>query len=148
MEEKKGLLTELEKLLDRIEKIENRLDKLEEKEENEEEERAEIEAEVESEPNEESCSKPKQDWYDWEIDYPAEYVENLIESMGINDKMQFINELFEGSEIAFENDMHAIDGMENFKQIEKHFREEHPEWDETSETVYKFYMHIRRKFRT
>ena len=78
------------------------------------------------------AAKASKDWYDWEYDYPAEYVENLMESMGINDKLEFVKE---------------IDTMPNFKAIVQFFRQAHPEWDENSETVYRFYMHVRRKFR-
>ena len=95
---------------------------------------------------EEVTEEGKPDWYDWEVDYPAAYVDDLIGSMGLNDKMQFINELFNGKEIEFENIMQEIDDMGSFKKIVSCLREEYPQWDETSDIVYKFYMHIRRKY--
>jgi chemotaxis protein histidine kinase CheA len=108
-------------------------------------------AEEAAEPEEEKPvaakeEKSKPDWYDWEVDYPAAYVDDLIASMGLNDKMQFINELFNGKEIEFENVMQDIDTIGNFKKIVAHLREEYPQWDETSDIVYRFYMHIRRKY--
>jgi hypothetical protein len=108
------------------------------------EEEAEEEAEEKPVATKEEKSKP--DWYDWEVDYPAAYVDDLIGSMGLNDKMQFINELFNGKEIEFENVIEEIDNIGNFKKIVAHLREEYPEWDETSDIVYRFYMHIRRKY--
>jgi len=100
----------------------------------------------EEKPVEKKENKGKPDWYDWEVDYPADYVDDLIDSMGLNDRMQFINELFNGKEIEFENVMEEIDNIGNFKKIVWHLREEYPQWDETSDIVYRFYMHIRRKY--
>lgn len=93
------------------------------------------------------AAKASKDWYDWEYDYPAEYVENLMESMGINDKLEFVRELFNSDPMMFDSQMKEIDTMPNFKAIVQFFRQAHPEWDENSETVYRFYMHVRRKFR-
>ena len=93
------------------------------------------------------AAKASKDWYDWEYDYPAEYVENLMESMGINDKHEFVRELFNSDPMMFDSQMKEIDTMPNFKAIVQFFRQAHPEWDENSETVYRFYMHVRRKFR-
>ncbi|MBO4692207.1 MAG: hypothetical protein J5604_05465 [Bacteroidales bacterium] len=89
----------------------------------------------------------KRDWYDWEYDYPAEYVEDLVGSMGINDRLEFIRELFNSNSVEFERDMQHIDQLENFKTIVSYMRQTHPNWDEESDTVYRFYMHVRRKFR-
>lgn len=87
------------------------------------------------------------EWFDWEVDYPAEYVDDLVRTMGINDKIQFINELFSGRKFEFDMVMREINSMNSFKDIINYFRDEYPLWDEGSETIYKFYMHIRRKFR-
>lgn len=95
----------------------------------------------------ENYKKEKKDWYDWEVDYPAEYVDDLVKSMGINDKMQFISELFNGHKFEFDMVMSEINSMKSFKDIVNYFRDEYPQWDEDSDTIYKFYMHIRRKFR-
>ncbi|HNY06213.1 MAG TPA: hypothetical protein PK500_01990 [Candidatus Egerieousia sp.] len=111
---------------------------------------SELIAEEEAEEEEKTVAtkeeKSKPDWYDWEVDYPADYVDDLIGSMGLNDRMQFINELFNGKEIEFENVIEEIDNIGNFKRIVGHLREEYPQWDETSDIVYRFYMHIRRKY--
>ena len=114
--------------------------------ENEDTESARPEKAEEEKPVEIKEEKSKPDWYDWEVDYPAAYVDDLIGSMGLNDKMQFINELFNGKEIEFENVIEEIDNIGNFKKIVAHLREEYPEWDETSDIVYRVYMHIRRKY--
>ena len=113
-----------------------------------EEEPEENDNEEEPEENEEEPEKPRKDWYDWEVDYPAEYVEDLMGTMGINDKLEFMRELFKSDPQLFDQQMKEIDTMPNFKAIVQYFRQAHPKWDEESDTVYRFYMHIRRKFRS
>lgn len=106
---------------------------------------------VEEEPVEEEPKpdpeKKGEDWYDWEYDYPAEYVDDLLNTMGINDKLEFVRELFHSDPAMFNSQMKEIDTMPNFKAIVQYFRQAHPEWKEDSDTVYRLYMHIRRKFR-
>ncbi len=106
---------------------------------------------VEEEPEEEEPKpdpeKKGEDWYDWEYDYPAEYVDDLLDTMGINDKLEFVRELFHSDPAMFNSQMKEIDTMPNFKAIVQYFRQAHPEWKEDSDTVYRLYMHIRRKFR-
>ena len=67
--------------------------------------------------------------------------------MGINDRLEFIRELFNSNSVEFERDMQHIDQLPNFKTIVSYMRQTHPNWDEESDTVYRFYMHVRRKFR-
>jgi len=147
---------ELESVDDEIDRAEEEIDEAEEDVEEvpeEEVETAEDEEEEEPEPVKEEVAKPvsedgkKADWYDWEYDYPADYVDDLLESMGINDKLEFVRELFHSDPLMFDSQMKEIDTMPNFKAIVQFFRMAHPEWDEGSDTVYRLYMHIRRKFR-
>ena len=91
--------------------------------------------------------KKNKDWYDWEYDYPAEYVDNIMDSLGINDKLEFVRELFHSDTRMFERQIAEIETMSNFKSVVQFLRQAHPEWDEDSSAVYKLYMHIRRKFR-
>ena len=95
----------------------------------------------------ENKAEGKRDWYDWEYDYPAEYVDDIMGCMGINDKLEFVRELFHSDPMLFDSQMKEIDTMPNFKAIVQFFRMAHPEWDESSDTVYRLYMYIRRKFR-
>ena len=104
----------------------------------------EIVEEKQPEPDPEKRGK---DWYDWEYDYPAEYVDDILGTMGINDKLEFVRELFHSDPALFNAQMTEIDTMPNFKAIVQYFRQAHPEWKEDSDTVYRLYMHIRRKFR-
>ena len=71
----------------------------------------------------------------------------MLDSMGINDKLEFVRELFNSDPMMFDSQMKEVETMPNFKAIVQFFRQAHPEWDQSSDTVYRFYMHIRRKFR-
>lgn len=172
--ELKGLLSEL---LDRVEKLEQRMDEkgkaapaqeleieedamyehMTEEDEEAEPEEEEFEAEeFEQEPEkeeeepiaqEEKKEEGEPDWYDWEVDYPQEEVEDLTASMGINDKMQFIGELFDGDSELFSQTMHQLEGCESFKEVKNYLMESFADWDFRGDAVYNFMMHIRRKFR-
>ena len=125
--------------------VEEEVEEVEEVKEAEEEEEEPVE-----EPAEEVRPAPEKkgkDWFDWEYDYPAEYVDDILGTMGINDKLEFVRELFNSDPALFNAQMTEIDTMPNFRAIVQYFRQAHPEWKEDSDTVYRLYMHIRRKFR-
>lgn len=92
------------------------------------------------------------DWYDWEVDYPASYVEDVYKAISFNDRYEFIKELFNMSgdlgeaEYLFKDTLDDINEMENFKQVVAYIRHRFPQWDEQSDEVYRFYMAVRRKF--
>lgn len=92
------------------------------------------------------------DWYDWEVDYPASYVEDVYKAISFNDRYEFIKELFNMSgdlgeaECLFKDTLDDINEMENFKQVVAYIRHRFPQWDEQSDEVYRFYMAVRRKF--
>ena len=94
----------------------------------------------------------KPDWYDWEVDYPAEYVDDVYKGISFNDRYEFIKELFnvtgslDEAEMAFKETLDTINNLEHFKQVVAYIRERFPMWDEQSDEVYRFYMAIRRKF--
>lgn len=113
-----------------------------------EEEAEKAEETVEEKPAEPVAEKKGKDWFDWEYDYPQEYVDDILGTMGINDKLEFVRELFHSDPALFNSQMTEIDTMPNFKAIVQFFRQAHPEWKEDSDTVYRLYMHIRRKFRS
>ncbi len=94
----------------------------------------------------------KPDWFDWEVDYPASYVDDVFRAISFNDRYEFIKELFNISgdlgeaEVLFKDTIDDINEMENFKQVVEYIRRRFPQWDEQSDEVYRFYMAIRRKF--
>ena len=94
----------------------------------------------------------KPDWYDWEVDYPASYVDDVYKGISFNDRSEFIKELFNVSgsldeaELLFKETLDMINEMDNFKKVVAYIRERFPQWDEQSDEVYRFYMAVRRKF--
>ena len=94
----------------------------------------------------------KPDWFDWEVDYPASYVDDVFRAISFNDRYEFIKELVNISgdlgeaEVLFKDTLDDINEMETFKQVVEYIRRRFPQWDEQSDEVYRFYMAIRRKF--
>lgn len=86
------------------------------------------------------------DWYDWEVDYPAPYIDDVLKGIALNDKLLFVRELFGGDEESFKNTLEKINAMENFKEVVAYMREHYPQWNEQSDEVYRFYMAVRRRF--
>lgn len=91
------------------------------------------------------ASKPE--WYDWEVDYPAPYVENIQEGIGFNDKMLFIRELFNEDDEVFSQTIERLNKLDKFKAAVEYIRSEFPEWNDQGDVVYRFYMSVRRKLR-
>ena len=96
--------------------------------------------------------KAKPEWYDWEVDYPAEYVDDVYKGISFNDRYEFIKELFNVSgnlseaEVLFRDTLDVINETDTFKKVVAYMRENFPQWDEQSDEVYRFYMAVRRKF--
>lgn len=108
------------------------------------------EAPVKAEPQQESkliMDAVRPDWYDWEVDYPAPYLEDIATGIGFNDRLLFLKELFNGNEAEFAGTVKTINQMEHFQQATDYIRGHYPLWDEQSDVVYRFYMNVRRKLR-
>lgn len=111
----------------------------------------EVEVVQEAEPEQESATisvmeKAKPDWYDWEVDIPGPYLEDIWDGIGLNDRMLFLNELFSGNDDAFRETLEALNGMGNLVEATAYVRGRFPEWNEESDEVYRFYMTVRRRF--
>ncbi|MEG1511356.1 MAG: hypothetical protein RR312_05785 [Bacteroidales bacterium] len=89
----------------------------------------------------------KPEWYDWEVDYPAPYIQDIAAGIGFNDRLLFLKVLFNGDEKEFINTVNEINKMESFKNAINYIRQHFPNWDEQSDEVYRFYMNVRRKLR-
>lgn len=90
--------------------------------------------------------KVRPDWYDWEVDIPGHYIDDIREGIGLNDKILFMNELFGGSAEVFNETMDDLNCKKNLVETVEYLRERFPEWDEESDEVYRFYMTVRRRF--
>lgn len=90
--------------------------------------------------------KARPDWYDWEVDIPGPYLDDIWDGIGLNDRMLFLNELFCGNDDDFRETLAALNGMGNLVEAAAYVRERFPEWNEESDEVYRFYMTVRRRF--
>ena len=75
-------------------------------------------------------------------------IESLIGSFGLNERLQFINELFDGSSESFSNAIKELDqqmGSEAAKSKVAEFAVEN-NWDVDSETVEEFMQKIVRRY--
>ena len=90
--------------------------------------------------------KARPEWYDWEVDIPGAYIDDIWEGIGLNDRMLFLRELFGGDEDGFREAVERLNGMERLVQATEYIRERYPQWNEESDEVYRFYMTVRRRF--
>ena len=90
--------------------------------------------------------KVRPDWYDWEVDIPGHYIDDIREGIGLNDKILFMNELFGGSAEVFNEAIDHLNQMHNLVETVEYLRERFPHWDDESDEVYRFYMTVRRRF--
>lgn len=82
----------------------------------------------------------------WMTDFPGESVEDVNMAVSLNDKLLFIRELFDGDDEQYESIIDVVNGASSFEDVLMDMRAVFPEWDEESDTVYRFYMAVRRKF--
>jgi len=78
-----------------------------------------------------------------------EPIKDLRSAIGINDKFQFIQELFGGDEKSFEVGVKTINGFKIFPEAQFYIKRELREknnWDEESNVVKQFDQLIKRRF--
>ena len=90
--------------------------------------------------------KARPDWYDWEVDIPGSYIEDIWDGIGLNDRLLFLKELFNGDEIDFSDTLDALNEMTTLVEVTEYIRGRYPFWNEESDEVYRFYMTVRRRF--
>ena len=86
------------------------------------------------------------------MDYPASHIDNIYDGIGINDRYEFVRELFNPNgnlheaELLFKRTVDDLNRLSSFKEVLVYTRARFPQWDEYSDEVYRFYMIVRRKF--
>ena len=81
----------------------------------------------------------------WRTDMPGSPVKDIRSAIALNDRVLFINTLFDKDPVRFQADLTAITGMDTLAQAIDYFQEHHPEWNFDSDTVYRFMMAVRRR---
>lgn len=85
--------------------------------------------------------------YAWRRDMPGTPVRDIRSAISLNDRVIFINLLFKEDAQAFVDTLSKINSMETLDQAVGFVCESFPEWDLSSELVYRFMMAVRRKVR-
>lgn len=83
----------------------------------------------------------------WRKDMPGAPVKDIRSAISLNDRVIFINHLFDEDPMAFQEMLTRINGMTSLDEVVDLVRTEHPEWDMDSEVIYRFMMAVRRKIR-
>lgn len=81
----------------------------------------------------------------WRTDMPGTPVRDVRSAISLNDRIIFINYLFDEDPIAFQNTITRINSMTDLDQVVEFVTVEFPMWDLSSELVYRFMMAVRRK---
>jgi len=83
--------------------------------------------------------------YAWEVDIPGGKVSNVISAVSLNDRVLFINTLFDEDPIKFQQAIASFNSMANFEQAKDYVLSTYPDWNLSSEVVYRLMMAVRRK---
>ena len=83
----------------------------------------------------------------WRTDMPGTPVKDIRSAISLNDRILFINMLFNQDPMSFQEALTMINQMASLDEVAGYVVEEHPEWDLDSEFVYRFMMAVRRKVR-
>ena len=70
---------------------------------------------------------------------------DIRSAVTLNDRVLFINTLFNGDPVAFQDTMLAINGMHGMDELLDYLKDKDAGWDMDSDIVYRFMMAARRK---
>lgn len=91
--------------------------------------------------------KESTDRYAWRKDMPGSQVRDIRSAIALNDRVLFINALFQQDPVRFQDALTALNGCESFDTAEDWLRTNYPQWNYDSDVVYRFMMAVRRKLR-
>ena len=83
----------------------------------------------------------------WRTDMPGSPVKDVRSAISLNDRILFINKLFDEDPMAFQEAVVKVNSFETFAQVVEYISSEHSDWNLESDTVYRFMMAVRRKVR-
>lgn len=81
----------------------------------------------------------------WKTDMPGAPVRDIRSAISLNDRVLFINRLFNEDPLSFQEMLSKINNMTSLSEVIEAVVTEHPDWDLGSELVYRFMMAVRRK---
>ena len=80
----------------------------------------------------------------WRTDMVGTPVRDLLSAISLNDRVQFINVLFQGDPVIFQQTRAKINSMTSLDEVVDYVTENF-NWDMSSQVVYRFMMAVRRK---
>ena len=81
----------------------------------------------------------------WRKDMPGTPVRDIRSAISLNDRVIFINHLFDEDAQAFVDALGKINSMQTLDEVVQFIVSGYPQWDLNSELVYRFMMAVRRK---
>lgn len=81
----------------------------------------------------------------WRKDMPGSPVKDIRSAISLNDRVFFINNLFNEDAQAFVNTLSSINSMSSLDEVVEFVTAQYPDWNLNSEIVYRFMMAVRRK---
>ena len=85
--------------------------------------------------------------FQWMMDIPGGEVANLISGISLNDRVLFINTLFMEDPKLFQKTVTQLNAMASIEDAVSFLVNHFPEWNLSSELVYRFMMAVRRKLK-
>ena len=76
---------------------------------------------------------------------PGAPVRDIRSAISLNDRVLFINRLFDEDPVNFQETLSALNQMGSLDEAVSYLVEAHPSWNLDSELVYRFMMALRRK---
>lgn len=83
----------------------------------------------------------------WSLDMPGPEVRDVRSAISLNDRVMFISTLFREDSMLFQDVVGHINGMSDLNKVVAYLQTTFPEWDMSSDAVYRFMMAVRRKIR-
>lgn len=83
----------------------------------------------------------------WRTDMPGTQVKDIRSAISLNDRILFINYLFNEDPMAFQEALTKINQAGSLDEVVAYVVESFPDWNLESDVVYRFMMAVRRKVR-
>ena len=83
----------------------------------------------------------------WRTDMPGTPVKDIRSAISLNDRIFFINYLFNEDPMAFQEALTRINQMGSLDEVVEYVTSDFPEWNMESDVVYRFMMAVRRRIR-
>lgn len=85
------------------------------------------------------------DKHAWRTDMPGTAVKDIRSAISLNDRILFINFLFNEDPMAFQETLTKLNSMASFDEAAAYMMSSFPNWNWESDTVYRFMMALRRR---